>query len=249
MKKIIYFEVSCSFDVSFDLDIQKKINGSTQVVTHLYSRILNLSINNLHRYNVELIDKPKVNNYYKPNFNRISHIEKSFNFNNYFTQSKYNRRTIILETLYDAIKEMCQKMNIDLLPFTIAYEKVKELNYENKFIYGKLTSSPNRKYKASIEIEIIEEKAILSAVLNNGTEKSQTIKFLETLPHQMFIYRLVHKGKWTSKDIYTVSDKSRQINFDILFKDNTSKIRFEPKTTTIEELQKALKSVGLGAIL
>ncbi len=240
----LYFDLFCDYNILLEKEKQNELNGSSYVITDLFGTCLNTKFKGLRKVVIQLVDDSKVMKIYEPHkISPIASIFLSFDFDNYFAQSKQYRRKIILETLYDAIKEMCQKMNLDLLPFTIAYEKVKELNYENKFIYGKLTSSPNRKYKAGIEIEIIEEKAILSAVLNNGTEKSQTIKFLETLPHQMFIYRLVHKGKWTSKDIYTVSDKSRQINFDILFKDNTSKIRFEPKTATIEDLQKALKSV------
>ena len=139
---------------------------------------------------------------------------------------------------------MCEKLNYDLTPFTTAYEKVKELNYENKYLYQKQTFSPDRKLKAGIQIEIVEEKAIHSVLFSdkNGNEL-KSITFLETLPHYLFIYKLQYKGKWLSPDTYTISDKSKQIFFDVSFSSGDVSVRFEPKTRSIEELEEGLCSV------
>ena len=246
--------MSCRKKVNLPNSKRLDFNQSTYIITDLFDRYLNQQIKGVRKIRIEFTDKVDILDIYLPeSISPICHIHKSFDFDNYFAQSKTDRRKIILETLYDAVKNLCKETDYDLTPFTIAYEKVKELNYENKFIYGKLTSSPNRKLKAGIQIEVTEEKAILSVVFSDAPKSArfqksgrfEEVKFLETLPHYMFIYRLVHKGKWTSSNIYTVSDKSRQVNFDVSFTDKISKLRFEPKTATIEVIENTLKSVAV----
>ncbi len=86
---------------------------------------------------------------------------------------------------------------------------IKELNYINKFIHGKLTFSRNRKHKTGIEIEVNEKAATISVLFTDVNEKPlKKVDVLKTRPHFMYIYQVIQKGKWLSTSEYQVSDSS-----------------------------------------
>ncbi len=244
MKSILYIEVVTIQFSKLDKEIQQKFNTETNVISSLFDYCFNKHIIGLVKIRIELSRKKNINNVF-PIRDKICHIEKTFDFDNYFAQNKLERRKIILETMYESIKDMCQKLNYDLEPFTIAYEKVKDLDYINKFVYKKLTFSRNRKNKAGIEIETNEDAATISVLFTDRNEKPmQKVEILKTLPHDMFIYRAVHKGKWISPNEYQVSDRSGQVNFiaDLL---GESTIKYVPKNSAEEKLKEAVNELNL----
>ena len=248
MKAITYFEICTAYNVSLNESLSKEFNFSTNVVSSLFDRCLNWTIEGLRKYRIDLHDQRDVFKVHlSDSYTKIAHCHKTFDFNNYFKQSKLKRREIILETLYEAIKNLCKIAGYELKPFTIAYNKVKELNYENIYSLNKPTASRNRKQKAGIQIKFTDESACISVVFYEykANDESKCIEIFKTYPHHHFIPQIAHKGKWTQPNVYTISDKSQQINFDVSFTDNTSQLRLEPKTATIEELKKTLKSIAL----
>ncbi len=244
MKKF-EIELVCNESVAFDDKKQTKFNLAMNAVSLLVEQNLLVEKSNPDKLRIDLFDKENINNIYEPDvIGKICHIEKSFDFDNYFAQNKLEGRKIILETMYDSITDMCQKLSLDLNPFTKAYKKVKELNYINKFMFKKLTFSQNRKHKAGIEIETNEDAATISALITDKDRKQiQKVELLKTLPHDMFIYSVIHKGKWISINEYQVSDSSGQINFiaNMLGKCD---INYVPKNNTIEELKEAMKELS-----
>lgn len=269
MKYLTYIEVACAYNVSFEHDKLRKFNQSTHVVTNLFSRLLNSAVKGLHKIRIELSDAPNVYNVFPADdYTKIAHFEKSFDFAHYFAQPKLERRKIILETLYEAIVAICEKAEYDLTPFTIAYEKVKELNFENRYVHDKLKFSPNRKYKAGIQVEVDEEAADISIIVEPLTPKGEllvpdketkkdfmrqpkspsgdlgvSIPIFRTHPHHHFIYQVIHKGKWVDSETFVVSNKDEQIQFVVSIPNETVQIEFAPKTRSREELKEYLDSL------
>ncbi len=246
MNTKLYTEIVSTFHSTINADKKKKFNLSANVVSSLFDRNLNRHYKGLAKVRIDLSNKKDFYLFSEPcKVSPICHIDKSFDFENYFAQNKLERRKIILETMYESIKDMCQKLNYDLEPFTIAYEKVKDLDYINKFVYKKLTFSRNRKNKAGIEIETNEDAATISVLFTDRNEKPmQKVEILKTLPHDMFIYRAIHKGKWISPNEYQVSDSSGQVNFiaNLL---GGSTIKYVPKSGTQEKLKEAVNELNL----
>ncbi len=241
----LYTEVVCHFYSTIGVIEKKKFNRGANTVSSLFDRCLSKHYNGLTKLRISLIDKNDYYTFSEPSkMSPIYHVAKTFDFDNYFAQNKLEGRKIILETMYDSITDMCQKLSLDLNPFTKAYKKVKELNYINKFMFKKLTFSQNRKHKAGIEIETNEDAATISALITDKDRKQiQKVELLKTLPHDMFIYSVIHKGKWISINEYQVSDSSGQINFiaNMLGKCD---INYVPKNNTIEELKEAMKELS-----
>ncbi len=244
----LYTEVVSDFYSTIDIATKKNFNLGTNTISSLFDRCLNTHYDGLVKLRIDLSNKKNLYIFSKPTKNSpICHIDKSFDFENYFTQNKLEKRKIILETLYGSFQEISYQLNYDLKPFTQAYEKVKTLNYVNKYIHGKLTFSRKRTHKAGIEIEINEQAAIISVVFTDKEENQiKKVKIVETLPHYMFIYRVINKGKWISSNEYQVSDKSGQINFVVKLKDKPEKtIVFKPKKSSEKELREILNKTNL----
>ncbi len=244
MSTKLYTEVVSHFFDKIN-DRQKRLNLDANTISSLFDRCLNRHYNGIYKIRIELSDEKKHYIFSEPSkISAFCHITKYFDFDNYFAQNKIERRKIILETLYDSIKDMCQKLSLDLNPFTKAYEKIKELNYINKLMFKKLTFSRNRKHKAGIEIETNEDAATISVPITDSNEKIvQKVEILKTIPHDMFIYSAIHKGKWISLNEYQVSDSSGQIKFiaNLLGKCD---INYVPKNNTVEELKDAMKKLS-----
>lgn len=242
MNPNIEIQVVSSHNITNYEEVGKKFNSGANVIAYLFENNLEFKMKGLNKIRVELQNENSQHEtgvFLPAKLTPRVFIRKSFNFDHYFAQPKPERRKIILETLYESIVAMCEKAGYDLAPFTAAYEKVKELNYENRFIYGKIKSSPNRKMKAGIEIEVTEEVATISAYIQLSG-KVERITLLKTIPHYLFIYRFIHKGKWTDSNTFVVSNKSGEVNFVVSLSDKSVKTVFEPKNNTVDELKQLL---------
>ncbi len=249
MNSKLYTEVVSHFYCTIDIEKKKKFNIGANAISSLFDRCLNKQYKGLVKILIELTDKNIYYTFDKPSkVSPFCHIVQSFNFSYYFAQNKLERRKIILETLYDSIKKMCQQLNYDLEPFTKAYQKVKELNYINKYIHGKMIFAKNRKHKAGIEIEVNEDVATISTLFTDKNNKPLLkLGLLKTLPHYMFIYRIIHKGKWISTSEYQVSDRSGQINFVAKLSGDSTLI-LNPKNSTEKELYNILNKYNTSSL-
>jgi len=230
----------------FGEENRKQFNLDCNVVSHSFDRCLSLQIKGLVKIRIDLTSKNDIMRISGPVEGiSVAIIVKSFDFNLYDSLSKYERRRLILETLYDSIKPICEKYGFDLAPFKAAYEKVKELNYENRFMYDKLTLSPDKKHKAGIQIEVNEEIADISTVYFDckTMQLYKQVNILNTIPHFLFMYKLINKGLWVDSETYTVTNKSQEVQFVTSLKNDSVDIKLIPQIHTLEELQEALKRV------
>ncbi len=242
---ILYTELTCDFDAAINKELQKEFNLSSNAVTEIYDYCLNLQIKGIRKISIDLTDKSNTHNIYIPTkISPMIYIYKSFDFDHYFAQDQMTRRKIVLETLHTAICEIPRVYPLDLEPFERAYRKVIELNYINKIVFGKLSTSKNKQFKAGIEIEVNEKEAVISTMFTDKEEKPiKRIELLRTLPHYMFIYRVIHAGKWINESEYMVSSRDGEINFKTSLQSDKSEIIFNPKNRSIDDLKTVLHEI------
>ena len=221
---------------------QKHFNQSTYVITDVFDRSANIKLKGVRKIHIKLINKDdEFKAYDTQNGLQIISLYMPFDFSHYQSQEKINRRAYLLDTLYKAIENMCSELNYDFQPFQHAYEKVKELDYQNAYIHGKLKTAPDRKHKAGVHIRVEEEHAIISALVQDseGNETAR-IELLRTLPHYMFIYKFIHQTKWLDKDHFQISDKSGQVVFEINVPEKKAAMHLQPKNLSLPELVQEL---------
>lgn len=229
-------EITAGWDYNGDI---QKVNKIFNYIGQLYTRIFNNEIQSLERITVELVSEEKEGILPPDTKSPWVIIKKAFNFKHCFDLKSHERRVYILDTLYEALHAVCTELNYDFQPFRQAYEHVKALNYQNRYVHGKLKTASDRRHKAGVHIRVEEEHAVLSALVQNseGNETAR-IEILCTLPHYMFIYKFIHQTKWLDKEHFQISDKSGQVVFIVNVPEGKAHIQLLPKTMELPELIK-----------
>ena len=125
MNPAMYFEVIADIRVTNDA----KFNESTHNIQELYEQILNLGIKGIRKLVIELTE---VRDYlFSPPVEMFPQviITKKFDFAAYWARNEQERKVEILEIIYESVTDMCQKLNLDISPFTTAYQTLKKMSY------------------------------------------------------------------------------------------------------------------------
>ncbi len=145
--------------------------------------------------------------------------------------------------------QKCGKFQLDKAPFSNAYDKVIENNYQNQFIFNKLTFSKNRKHKAGIEINMTEEGAAINIIFTDKNENVLTRReVFRTQPHYFFVYQVIHSGKWLDNDKYIVSSKNKSVNFIASINSNKIETDIRPKEK-LKEIKEKLRELKIKNLL
>ncbi len=242
----LYTELHCDHTATINEDLRKVFHLSSNAVTENYDHHLNISIKGIYKIALSLSNQKLNIPISLPH--RIApriFLFNSFDFAHYFAQPKMERRKIVLETLHSSICEIPKYYPLDLVPFERAYQKVKDANYICRFIYGKLTATKNRLFKAGIEIEINETEATISVLFTDKDENPlKRVELLKTMPHYLFIYRVIHKGQWISNSEYVVCSKSYNYQFKTSLESNTAELFLNTEQHSEEKLRAVLQEIA-----
>ena len=232
-----YIEIAAGNAFPNDLETLRETNATNNFIAEFFTRVLNDSTLNIEKIRLELVREQADFPDHPVKSEQDIFIWCPFDFNHFFSLNKEERKSFILETLYNAINLMCNELNYDPKPFREAYEQVKALNYQNEYVHGKLKSAPDRRHKAGVHIRVEEEHAVLSALVQDSEGNETTrIEILRTLPHYMFIYKFIHQTKWLDKDRFQISDKSGQVVFEVNVQEQKAAMHLQPKNLSLPEL-------------
>ncbi len=116
----IYFEVGAEKWVKN----AREFNLSTHEVSVKYEKALNLKFKDIQKLRITLSENGDY--LFSPPVEMFPFIfiDKKFDFDAYWSDNKTVRKKIVLETLYESVVDMCEKMNLDKVPFEEAYNKI-----------------------------------------------------------------------------------------------------------------------------
>lgn len=173
----------------------------------------------------------------------ILNADALINREKFWTENNDNQKQIILETIHNTTLECANKFGWDNEVFNQAYIKVKEAEY----VYKTETESklsPDKRIKAKLEIEKIEEKTIISSNFYNAEDKLlTTIKLFESFQHEMFYGGLVKNFKWFNNSEFGVYSKTRELKIVGDINTGQSKTIIEPKENSKEVIEGELRYI------
>ncbi len=159
----------------------------------------------------------------------------------FWLESNDIQKQIILDTIHKTTLECADKLGWDKEIFNQAYIKVKEANFIFK-VESDSKLSPNRKVKAKLEIEKIEEKTIVRSNFYDSEDKLLTsIKLFESFQHEMFYERLVRNFKWFNNNEFGVYSKTGELKIIADITTGQSKTIIEPKQNSREAIEGELR--------
>ncbi len=148
----------------------------------------------------------------------IDQIEllSSENINNYFLLDNYERKKKILNFVYESMLFLAKHFAWQTEQLTKAYQTTLDQRIENDFWFGKLKSSPNRKYKAGILCKYgLQEFKIYAVVLNKQEIEIERKLLTSTKPSEYDFVDLLGKTKW-DKNEFSLYGKKQTLTGKII---------------------------------
>jgi hypothetical protein len=176
-------------------------------------------------------------------FGSILNADALIDRENFWAASVENQKQTILDTIHKTTLGCAAKLGWNKEIFNQAYTKVKEANYVFK-VETNSKLSPDRKTKAKLEIEKLEEKTIIRSNFYNSEDKLlMTIKLFESFNHEMFYERLVRNFKWFNNKEFGVYLKNEELKIIGDISTAQSKTIIEPKQNSREAIEGILRYI------
>ncbi len=125
MRIPIYFQVSADKRLINAPDF----NRSTHEISALYEKNLNYVVKGVEKFLIKL----KLADDYRfsppSEMFPIVILSRKYDFAAYWARNEQERKVEILEIIYESVTDMCQKLNLDISPFTTAYQTLKKMSY------------------------------------------------------------------------------------------------------------------------
>ncbi len=135
-------------------------------------------------------------------------VQIPYQVSDFYKLSDVEKKKKTLDLLMQGVQCVIQEKGWNAEPFLIAYAKTKEKAYQFKKTYKKPKSSPNRKLKAKIEIEIglYESSATLIVEDKMQTELAKT-NIHTTIPRWELLYDYLGDLKWIDNETVRVYER------------------------------------------
>ena len=131
-----------------------------------------------------------------------------YDVSDFYQLSDVEKKKKTLDLMMDGLQVICKDKGWDEEPFLYAYQKVVEKNYTFKKTYKKPKSSPDRKLRAKIEIEIGIYDCTASLVIEDKQQKDIYSEVLyQTEPIFDLLYPLLGDIKWVDNDEVRVHER------------------------------------------
>ncbi|MFP8782365.1 hypothetical protein [Planococcus plakortidis] len=131
-----------------------------------------------------------------------------YDVSDFYQLSDLEKKKKTLDLMMDGLRVICKDKGWDEELFLYAYQKVVEKNYTFKKTYKKPKSSPNRKLKAKIEIEIGIYDCTASLVVEDKEQKHIYSEALyQEKPIFELLYPLLGDIKWVGNDEVRVHER------------------------------------------
>ncbi|TDF34771.1 hypothetical protein EYS14_23785 [Alteromonadaceae bacterium M269] len=142
---------------------------------------------------------------------------KAFDFEAFYQLDEMSQKKHLLDTLYNALLELCKKFDWPKVPFTDVYNKVLEEGFINHYVFRQ-KKSRNRKYVARIVCHHESDRFDCFVSITDKDEKEVFNKLIFTEEPDEFQFNgLLGDIKWADTHTLTVlnSDKSVKDSIDL----------------------------------
>jgi hypothetical protein len=168
----------------------------------------------------------------------VLNIRKSFDFNGFNLMPQATQNETMLSLIEDLLMNALKGVDVDQEIFKAAITEVRNRDFRQKTLLWKPKASKDKKFKASIEYELLPGEAIVLAVVFFDSSDSMICKaeLIRTRPDFMFIAPYLGGAKWISKNEFELVDKSGELRFKVCVDDCRSEMNITPQKRTSDEI-------------
>jgi hypothetical protein len=129
----------------------------------------------------------------------VCELQVVYDADEFFALSNYDKKVTTLRILKQGIDLVAEEKHWDKEPFDIAYNKVIECDYVNKWIWKKTKYNPSKKLIAKIYGEHdVDSVDISLVILNRKGEELKRVKIISTLPDELCYSIHLGELRWVS---------------------------------------------------
>lgn len=200
--------------VTSELPYAKEFNFSTHCITGLFLQYLGEFDSGEYR-KIDIITT--VEDFQEEDrisrIDNVIQVQSTFDFESYFSADILERKTILIDCLYDNLIYLSKVYGWSASQINKSYKNIK--NAEDLELYvaaSKPLSSPNRKLKAQLVYHHTMEKITLFAwITNKEGEHLYQVELVTTKPHEWFIAPYLGKLKWLSNNSLQLIPKAQSL--------------------------------------
>jgi len=201
------FELIMPLRTSINKETRRRFELQTRCVTSLYERLFpKFKTETCWKISVECV--ADITNEQFREALGVGFQQVKMDVESFFSLPNANKKEVTLKTLQIGINKVLDQTNWSAQPFLNTYQKAKELQLINHWVWKKPVWSPSRKLKAEIFIQHEVEFCDISMIIydRNGEEvKRKTL--ISELPDEWAYTRHLGKLTWESKTKATLSNK------------------------------------------
>ena len=194
----------------------REFNLSTNCVTSMFLFELgNIEIGAFQKIIIEISPTPDLN--CQDDMVDVLKIEAGLDIDTYLNASANEKKSIILEIIYERLLWLFKKRDWDISQIIRTYTQCQDKNIKFVLTVGKKKNSPDRRYLAQLEINYGINAAIIQVRLtrSNSDDSYQIFELCRSEPHEIRILPLLGKTKWTSRNEFTLWSKDKTKHWNI----------------------------------
>ena len=216
-------------------EIAKEFAMKQNLVSDLYVQYLNgYKPPKTTRISVNLDDQDEVRGYCGSS---ILSVYAHFDKDEFWTLTNEEQKISILSTVHRIALLCADKYDWDKEIFESAYKKVIEVDFKYEFKFKK-KSSPNRQYKACLQLNKNEKYATLSVIFFDKSEHEiKVVELLKTFQHEMFYGNFIKKNKWLNNQDFGVYSRNEEIVIKASLDKEKLEIIIDPKKIALKSLK------------
>jgi hypothetical protein len=168
----------------------------------------------------------------------VMNIGQSFDFDSFNRLTNDQQNEHLLSLMEELLMEGLKTVNVATDVLKAAITEVRNRNFRQKTLLWKPKASKDKKFKASVEYELLPGEAIVLAIVFFDSSDSEICKveLIRTRPDFMFIAPYLGGAKWISKNEFELVDKSGELHFKACVDDCRSEMSIMPQKRTSDEI-------------
>lgn len=189
-------------------DVTKSFSFQTRCITQLYEKVFikNYRTTDIKQINFHCGEYPVIK--ISECVSGFCDVQVPYDINTFLSYPDYKKKIEALELLKHSLDFVTKEKGWDYKPFHDAYEKVKELNYTNEFIWGKPKMSPNKKYKAEAHcVHDLYDFSVKLIIRDMAGAIVAEKKVISTQPDELIYNRHLGELKWLGNNQVILFEK------------------------------------------
>ena len=188
-------------------------NFETNCTTNLFLRALGVTKNpQIAKIIIECCELENEIRGQEKNAGDVFLIKQFFDFNNYWKQNEFSKKKIIAELIYSNLMKIYSLLHIEKDKIIDAYNKCKELEFKNEFIFKKHFKVPGRKcYVDLVGYFDLGEFNLNLLLYNQASELLKQLKIFSSKPHEIYFHDVYKKTIWLDETKLSVIKKNGEV--------------------------------------